>query len=232
MVEATLDLVAEAVKCNCRYVSLISGVDYPIRPISELEDYLLKDQGNYINIDVGSNPHMPNDRFTRWYPEYDRRARHRFSTKVYKILENMAVFLPAREIPFSISTGNQWFVFQRELCVDILRFVSDAAKSLDFFRYSYCADEAFFHTVVSQIHDEKRHGHISTALTYTDWSGPVKPAYIRDDHIDLLSSSNVQVTHRGEERYFFARKFHDGLREEVERIDQELLDIAPVIDSD
>lgn len=225
LVEATIDLLRRGVaETDSDYFMLLSGTDYPIRPIPELLDFLArKPEMNYINIwHPGPNPYMDvTERYGHYFLEFDRRRR----TPIYRQLHRVARILQKRErrIPIEITTGNQWFTLPRSSVEKLLNASANNDIYARTFRNTYCADEAFFQTalMLEKVVDPAKN--LEPALVYTDWSGPDKPAWIQDSHVSLFRTTRIHQTHYGPQEFFFARKFNDASSEVADRIDRQLL---------
>lgn len=219
MIEATLALMQTAYDKSPEsdYYILISGADYPVRPVNFLYDQL-KAGKEFINIGEAPSPHQPMSRFEYYYFEYDRRN-HRFHP--YSLVEKICKKLGVKRrfnCNFKIYVGSQWFALTRSCIGYILDAVKDKAYE-QFFRHALVPDEAFFQTIVG---NSPFMSNIAPAMTYTDWNVPVPPAEINDKHIEILKSQSVFDYEFGPCKAYFARKFTDNSKDTVDRIENEL----------
>ncbi len=221
LVEATLDLLRRGLKeTDSDYFMLLSGADFPIRPVPELLDFLSRKPGmNYINLWYpGPNPYMNvEERYGHYYLEFDRRRQdipHKIARRIA-----LQVQKKRRNIPVEIHTGNQWFTIPRKTAEKILVATSKNNIYRRVFKNTYCSDEAFFHTILINENIVVPDINLEPALVYTDWSGSIRPAWIDDSHIRVFEDTKIYKTHYGPQEFFFARKFHDGSTRQLSLID-------------
>jgi len=219
MIEATLALMkyAHTHNMNSAYYILISGVDYPIRSRTFLQQQL-KSGKEFIDIAPMPVPYKPMDRFEYYYFEYDRRNLNYFHPKflIEVLLKKLKI---RRKIPFKLFVGTQWFALTQKCIEYILKTVEEDKTYEEFFRHALVPDEAFFQTIIgnSQFLDRT-----ATSLTYTDWEVPVPPAMIEDRHIEFLKN-NIEFNDEYGKRFpYFARKFDDTSRSILATIRKDL----------
>ncbi len=159
MVEATINLYREALKCTDRrdHVVLLSGQCYPIRPIKEFVTYLgesdyrqhchavpLAHASRHYHrkitrrhfLDLLANNHVQR------IPLNGQRALRRTS-------ETASRLIPGNPLDGRVLYGSQWTAFTAE-CIDEMLRVADSAGWVEFFRRAFAPDEMFFHTVLHQ----------------------------------------------------------------------------------
>jgi hypothetical protein len=222
MVRATLNLLRRAGKDENDYFVLISGGDYPIKPMTWLRERLEKNS-EYITTRKGCDQYNPLSRYTFYYftDYYDRRDKSKLKTRFFlsfqKLLRNLKV---KKTIPFQLYTGSQWFALSRQCVKYILDQVKTDKRYMRFFKTAFCPDECFFQTIIGNsdfIHKAK------DDLTYADWSVDPGPAIISKKHLNALREADDK---------FFARKFTDDsvdVIEEIERIRTRFSDRQKII---
>lgn len=211
-VKASLYLMQTAVKKSYDYYALISGADYPIKPIAYLYK-LLETGGEYIDITKGYNRYAPKSRYSFYYftDYYNRRNKKLTGTKIFMQLQQMLRKLRVRKaIPFQIYFGASWFVLSNTCIQYILDVVEKNKKLSSFFKFALSPDEAFFQTIIGNSHFLKHTKHL---LTYTDWGVDPGPAIISKEHVALLKKEPYK---------FFARKFSDASTPVIELIEKEI----------
>ncbi len=211
-VQATLNLLKEAIAGSHDYYALISGKDYPIRP----NQYLLQqlaEGGEFIHLQkLGEDPFAPLSRYKYYYftDRYNRRDRHSLQTKVFLLLQRLLRKLRiSKALPFPLFTGASWFVLSHDCVNYILKEVQANKKYRSFFRYGFCADESFFQTIIGNSSFRKT---VKPNCTFADWTANPGPAFISKAHWQELKTSDK----------FFARKFTDDSTELIEMIEKEL----------
>jgi len=218
MVEAILRLIESALRAPRRvdYLVLISGTDYLLRPIDELEAHLRMHQGTqYMNIVA-----MPNDEVSKPIT----RLQH------YKVLSGNPLAIPlkaARQAlirsgllsaersymralngmkPFA---GSTWWALTRDACEYVLEFIEREPAFVRFYRHTWFPDEGMIHTILGNSSFASR---LRRNLTYTDWrAGGSHPSMIDAQHVQRFITEPALCS---DDRYgpgevFFARKFSD-----------------------
>jgi hypothetical protein len=217
MCRATLEAMRIGVELGQDYQVLVSGADYPIRPVSELRAELAS---GAIYLDSRPLPvpewEMPLTRLSRFgFVLKNRRSRLRHV--IYSALQvfpprNVAKGLGGRR-PYG---GFQWWAFPQAVATSVLGFADRERSFVRFYSRSSLPDESFFHTIVAAEHP----GHpVRHSLTWADWGreAKVQPAVLGSADLPLLAEA-------ARDGYFFARKF-DWLadRDVYDLIDRDLL---------
>ena len=189
VVKATLNCLEEIDKAGWEpdYVYLLSGLDYPIRSRSHLEEFLSRNMGDeFIEF-------VPSDT-TQWVKTGPQRERYLYrwpfnwrrqprlteiSLKVQKMGWRQRSFV--RDLtPFM---GSQWWV----LTWSTLKKVMEIARSPDiinFFKTTLVPDELFFQTLVRHIAPDDRI--VNCSLTLYQFSDYGYPIVYYSDHVDYL----------------------------------------------
>ncbi len=200
MVEATLSGLEciEQAGFDPSHVCLLSGSDYPLRPLDQLRDYLGRHPGNeYIEcVDPES---------VRWVKDglQVERYRYRFFVnwrehpRLFSWLLNWQRRLGlGRELPDGLKAymGSQWWVLTWKTCKAVLER-SRTPRIARFFRRTWVPDELFFQTLVM---DSLGPGHqvVPWQLTHHQFTEYGIPVVFCDGHHRYLS----------EQPFFFARK--------------------------
>lgn len=218
MVQATLNGL-EAIRrgrLTPDYVYLLSGADYPIRPLWQLKAFLARNPGTEFieSRDAESD---------RWVRRGIQHARYRYrhwlnwrksprlfslSIKLQRLLRLERSFPP----PFRPHMGSQWWVLTWRTCETVLDLASDPAL-IGFFRTTWVPDELFFQTVVRHVvRDQSRID--GRHLTHYLFTGYGVPLVFHNDHFDYLCR----------QPYFFARKISPHASSLRTRLDQRLAD--------
>lgn len=198
MVEATLSLMKSVSKKEYSYVSLISGQCFPIAPMQEIKAFLSDNYGKeYIEgNEIGSNFW----RIKCYNLFSDKSNNMRLYIRIIdKVLRQIQILFVRRKnlIGFDLYKGSQWFTITYDCLKYILFYLEDNPKYIEDFKFSYCPDESFFHTMV--MNSDFKKNRINTDLMEIDWDNPVNGSprnYGVKDFELLKNSENL-----------FARKF-------------------------
>lgn len=210
LVQVTLDAIGTLVQCgvNPSHVSLLSGQDYPLQPVSMIERFFADHVGESFMVHFA----LP-CRDGRWAREkggLDRVERWHFETIGERIGFPMRrISLPLsrrRRLPGGLQPfGGSAFW---SLSWEAARYVHETATRqpdiADFFRHTYIPDELFFHTVLmnSSLRDSIRNEN----LRFIIWDrGEPNPRILGGRDLDVLRRSGK----------LFARKFDPAVDERV-----------------
>lgn len=205
-----LDKLAETGR-SCDFVNQISGQDYLIRPLPELEQHLSQHVGEclmqfhpfpYPDWTLGGY-----DRLPTWRNPFSKARKPliplRFARRFHKRI-------PFGHKPFA---GSAWWCIPFPAAQYLHQFLRDHPRYADYWKRAWIPDEMVVHTVLGNSPFKPRSG--VNYLHHIQWS-PGKPNPDLLTHADL---DNIKASGR-----FFARKFdeeqHPGL---LDRIDAELL---------
>jgi hypothetical protein len=185
---------------------LLSGQDYPIKPVIEIQRLLEQSRGrSFIE-------HFPLP-WRHWEAEDGGYARLR-----YRRLEvgRRLIRVPVRRrIPGWLTPhgGAAYWCLSRT-CIDyLLEFVAANPRFVRFFKQVRCPDELFFQSILA---DSPLAGSlVDRSLWFTEWSpGAAHPNVLGERHLEALAQSEA----------LFARKFDSSVDERVlDLIDQRLL---------
>ncbi len=178
-----------------RHVYLASGACLPLRPVSELVDYLA-DRLQTDFIESATTTDVPwtiggleAERFTLRFP---------FAWKRHRLLFDLYVALQRRlgvkrRVPGDLvpHIGSQWWCLTRQTLSAILQD-PDRRRYERYFRRVWIPDESYFQTLARQyaIRIESR----SLTLSKFDYQG--KPHIFYDDHLQLLRRSDCFVARK------------------------------------
>ena len=171
MIKSTLRLFTATRSGNFRYIVLISGDTLPLYPAGEIRTSLQKAYAESREFLFTSPDITPDEagwvRRRRFYPDKStvvRRIKH-IAMNCFMRSDN-----PYFDTLPPLKKGSQWIAVTdrfRDYVFDYLAAHPDYYKA---FRYSHCADEIFFQTLLC---DSPFAGHNTNySLVYTDWSQP------------------------------------------------------------
>jgi len=226
-IEAVLRMMREALDSAERfeYLALISGTDYPIRPIAELERFLAAHRGaQFMNMVPMPNDSMgkPISRLERYKPRGGNRVE-----KVYSLIRDVLVrakLMSGRRDyesalgPMRPYGGSTWWVITREAAEYIVDFMNKNPRFVRFYQNTWLPEEGMFQTILANSHFATG---IRRNLLYTDWrQGGRHPKLIGQEHVlRFLGSEPITPDDRyGAGELFFARKFNDAAGPLVEAL--------------
>jgi hypothetical protein len=220
MVRATLNGI-EALQTTglaFDYVHLMSGMDYPIRPIRWLSDFLRRHNGTEF-IEVANIRDRTWVRGGLEHERYQYKHIHNWQTqrkqfdrfwKRQQARKRKRDFLPG----FDPHLGSQWWTLTWATCLGALEWSRDRAVE-DFFSTVWIPDEIFFQTFVGNKIPRDRVMDLSLTLHEFDNLG--LPIVYYNDHFDYLIRQD----------FFFVRKVSPSARSLRDRIDRHLAEMAP-----
>jgi hypothetical protein len=205
IVRATLNAIAalEATKIDFDYVHLMSGMDYPIRPIEWFDAFLTRYAGTEfveaVNIRERSwvRGGLEHERYQylhvhNWQIEREKFERHwkrqRKGKQHRGFLDGLDPYL-----------GAQWWTLTWASCLGALRWSEDAAV-VRYFQAVWIPDEMFFQTYVGNHVAPDRIAELTLTLYQFDPEG--FPIVYYNDHADYITHTN----------FFFARKIAPDAR--------------------
>lgn len=159
MVEATLAGLAcfEKLAAPPAHVVLLSGSDYPIRPLEQLADFLARHPGTDF-IDHADPERVQwvqdgnqTERYRHWYF-----VNWRAHPRLFSALDALQRTLRIRRRPppgLKPYIGSQWWTLSWKTCRAVLEKSRDP-EIRRFFRWSWIPDELFFQTLVLDVADD------------------------------------------------------------------------------
>jgi len=203
---ATLNAMREAVASarEYGYIHLLSGQDYPIKEVSDIDRYFAEHRGEEF---IGCAP-LPRPDFYRG--GLDRVTRYHFldfwGRRYRRVDRFLAFLLPRRSFPHGYQpfAGSQWWSLTLECVRFILAKVEEEPELARYFKHVYCPDEHFFQTLLMQSRYATRVAKVNPR--YCDWTDPLNYPKIFGRN-DLAQLEQAQG--------FFARKFDTEYDSEI-----------------
>jgi len=215
MVEATLNGLRAIDQSPDKpdYVYLLSGADYPIRPLTQLRKFLSRNNGReFIESIDADRYHWVKDGIQRERYLYRHWVSWKTHPRLHSLLQNaQRILRMERKFPegFSPHLGSQWWTLTWSTCQAVLEIVKNR-QPVNFFTTTWIPDELFFQTVVRNIVSHERNID-NRHLTLYQFSGYGVPLVYYDGHEDYLIG----------QPFFFARKFSPhalGLRDAIDGV--------------
>lgn len=163
MITATLNLIKAALKTEKEYshLVLLSGLDYPIKPIRQLHQFLNEHhEEEFIRfIKVADSPEHYLKIFKRYsfknpiFPSVGNKFLNKGISLIDKIIRKSLTLLLSTYAKKPIEDiipcyGSQWWAITPACATYILNFVDNNPKFTEYFKTAFAPDEYFFHTIV------------------------------------------------------------------------------------
>jgi hypothetical protein len=186
------------------HVVLLTGQDYPIKPLAEIERFFAEHRDSSF---MAYNA-LPSE---SWSPRggLDRIEYRHWRWRGPHVRLPWKRRFPAGAAPYG---GGAYWNLSRACVEHVARFVESRPEVVDFFRHVDIPDEVFFQTVL--MNSELAGSVVNDNLRYIDWTRGATPALLEARDLPALRASPK----------LFARKFdvfHDG--KILDLVDTELL---------
>ena len=221
-IRGTLFLLKEAL-CNHydRYI-IISGQDLPIKSNQYIIDFFSKNESTeFFEFQKLPIPYWKTGGFERiekyWLNSF--RSMSGLRKNIYIVLEKFTLGFQnfigiKRTTDYTLYGGANWMDLTKECILKIFEYLDKDKQFLRRFRYTRCAEEIFFQTVIMNTE-------LSTTLSnqiprYIDWTErKASPKILKVEDLDSIMKSTA----------LFARKFDDTVDNVI--IDQIFEKIGP-----
>lgn len=181
---------------NYTHINLLSSQDYPLRPVSEIHNFLFANPDKtFMHI-----LHIP-DQWKEGLPRLNKYSLYGTGLPWQLELERAAnAVLPKRKLPYGLTPygGSQWFTITPLCAQYAINFLLLQPKLKHFFKYTRGVDELFFQTIL--MNSGLRNSVVDDNLRYVEMDGTDRPAVLTKADAGKLVSSGK----------FFARKFDNG----------------------
>lgn len=176
MPQAAINLLAHAVaESDAERFVLLSGVDYPIRPIAAILAEVALDRER-IAIDRRCDPKGSSmfdlRAFKPYFGDHPRLNPRTGSPTLIKFVNKVSRYLPRRRYGWPIYYGSAWWILTRAAAQAFLDLTARHPERLDWFRRTRSPSEMVFQTLLKQT---GRAGHIADDLT----ANPALPRHPR-----------------------------------------------------
>ncbi|MFB6456059.1 beta-1,6-N-acetylglucosaminyltransferase [Chitinophaga sp. Hz27] len=204
MVKATLNSLDVVLGSRRKYlnISLLSGLDYPLRPIHEIVDFFTIHQGNEF-LDI-----MPEKEVAATISKLDRYHFEDIQFKgKYFLTRWINRIMPSRKCPmnFTFTGGSQWWSLSEDCLRFCKEFLEEQPSFIKYFRYTWGSDEFIFHTIIMN-NPEWSKKVVRDNLRYIDWSArQASPKVLGPGDLPNMIASGK----------FFARKFDTNIHPNI-----------------
>lgn len=172
------------------HILFISGLDYPLKPISQIVDILFNNkQNNYIDYHELKDDEwsmLMKKRYQYWHflPQGDIRN----NQYVKRLLTKLGF---KRKYPFGKEYyGSCWFCLSMESIKYLLKYTENNANILNFFRYTGCSDELYIQSVL--LNSPLKENMNNKIYRYFDWGEKGKsPKILTTDDYSKIKESKA-----------------------------------------
>jgi len=210
MLKTALFLLKKAVEDEENsYFHLLSGQDYPVKPITEFTNFMEENKGKEF-LEYHTLPYSGWDNGT--YRRYEYFFFHDLfnyrTAKGYRwILKTLRFQMKRnikRRIPDHFETtygGCCWFSLSRAAICYLLEYTRKHPSFYRRLKYTFVPEETYFHTVV--LNSPFKEHVVNRSLRYVDWRyrNGNYPANLDESDFEALRATGA----------FFARKFKEGI---------------------
>lgn len=181
------------------YFNVITGQDYPIKPISFIHKFFTDKTKSYMEFFPLPTKNWQGgglDRLNRLHIQLGSKKiilPEKTSKYIHKIFFRIPV---TKQNGFMFYGGSGYFSLSKKHVKYIYYFLKENKSYERFFRYSYISDEIFFHTIL--LNSKYSSQVVNNNLRLIDWSGPKEyPTIFRMKDFETIKKSKA----------LFARKF-------------------------
>ena len=204
---ATLYLLRNAHRKGYDRYILISGQDLPIKTNKEIKEFFQNNYSEYLYIiKIPNEDGWPNmkKRLLSYHIECrSEEAKNKISYRIKRKIFHIYSKIKPRKLDYDFYGGWTWTNYTRNCVEKIFEYLKKDKKYIKRYKWTICADEIFFQTIIHQIDgiDIK-----NDYLRYIVWeNGQDHPQTLRIcDYENIIESGNL-----------FARKFDETIDNEI-----------------
>ena len=214
--EAIMATIGQIMESGVQYdfINLLSGQDYPIKPIEHIYNFLADNLGSSFLMSETPPSYWWGEAISRFqkyhFIDYGFPGKFRFGNV-------LSAILPERKFPLALQlyggpNAAYWILDINAACY-VHKFLTSKESKKAFFKHTWGPDEFLINTLL--MHSPFKHKIINENYHFLDRSqGGSRPKTLTSDDFEQLRNSSK----------FFARKFDRKVDEAVlDRIDKELL---------
>lgn len=204
MVLATKALMENALKRSMSYshLVLLSGLDFPIKPVNYINEFLDNDIEfiRAFNITETNNYHYNNQIEHYWFMDIRRNIIGKIIYKLFYYIIfplKKKTYIKFKDKELDVFFGSQWWALTPNCAKYILDYTKLNPEIDRYFKYSFSPDEKYFHTVVfNSIYKKKTNNGVEAFQkrgTYL-WANlhiidKSLSKYYKEDDIELIRES-------------------------------------------
>lgn len=222
MLKCEMFLLKEAYKLSdADYFHLISGEDYPIKPLNEFNDFFCQRNGwkfvSYVHL---PNKNFQGNTYNRfcYYLPYDlfknRKSAQLLIPKIIKWQKRLHIKRNIPNVFEHLYGGSQWFSITRQAVNRIMQYTKSSSALYKRLRWTFAPEEVYIVTLIENLMPKACVINDNLRIIRWKYENGNYPAYLSIEHFHLLVESNS----------FFARKIDQKISQAlVEMIDKHLI---------
>jgi hypothetical protein len=219
LVDAALEGLARGARDGCDYFALISGQDFPLRPVEEIVAFFERAESrSYMEYFPLPDPRWRfggrdrTDFYT--YTVLGRRETciprgedtsflNRKGRALNEMLRARSALKPARRFPSYVHPfgGSQWWNLSRAAADHVLAFLEEHPDYRRYHAYTLAPDEVFFQSILLGTEFAAEHEVVNDTLRFMRWSE-------KGSHPRVLTMDDIPAMVEG--KSLFARKFDES----------------------
>ena len=216
-VKAVINALEEILNSHASfdYYNLMSGQDYPIKPIHQIVTYLEKNVGkSFISYDEDYTRDWWRHAVSRYqeyhFTDFSFKGRYIVQAVINKIMPKRKFPLPMKMYGSSISS---WWTLQADCAKYLVDFAKKETKLIKFMELTWGADEFFYATIL--MNSPLKDSIVNDNLRLITWEdGLANPLILKLKDFKLIKDS----------RKLFARKFDIKVDLDIlKEVDEKLL---------
>jgi hypothetical protein len=188
------------------FVNLLSGQDFPIKPVNEIHDFFNNKLGfSFLSFDHSND--------TKWWKDTESKYKKFHLTDMefkgkYIVQNILNAITPERTFLNSIKlyggSKSTWWTITYDCALYVSNYLKVNPKIVNFLRFTWGSDEYIITTILMNSHH--RNKIINENYRYIDWSGgKAHPKSLTiADYKNIINSGNM-----------FARKFDTDIDKEI-----------------
>lgn len=190
---------------DCRYIHLLSGEDYPLKPLDDFLRFFELETREFIEGAHLPAPHWDGNTYKRiqhyFFTDWLRPKNDDEVQRIWDFATKQDKWKIRRRIPDQVKHlygGSAWFSLTRTCTEKVVEYSHKHPSLLRRFRFTFAPDEIYIHTVVRHVEFENKEM-AGGNLRFIHWAkgGDNHPVCFDESHFHDLSSFGA----------FFARKF-------------------------
>lgn len=208
IVDAELEGIARAVAEDCSYVLVISGEDFPVRPIAEIVQFAHENQHrSFVQTYPLPYPAWPLDgrartdfytctiagrRYTCFPRGEDTSAMPAMRRALNWALRLRFMLKPPRRFPAYLRPvgGQQWLNLSRAAAEHVLAFVARHPDYHSYHVYTACPDEMFIQSILVGTDFVDQHEVVADDLRFLLWVGGDHPKTLGMEDLRAIAESD------------------------------------------
>lgn len=202
--KSILHLAEEALlNKDIEYFHIVTGQDYPISSPNNIEDLLEKNKGKeYFEIFTlpdqrkhgwPGNGGLDRIEYYNFYDFFNAQSKiGNYSIKLLVLIQKLlGIKRSLKSLP-KLYGGSTYCTLSYNALNYIINYTNQYPKFLKRFRYTFCAEESYFHTII--MNSSYKANVVNNNLRYIDWNirNGIRPAILNEgDYHNIVNSGNI-----------------------------------------